>query len=302
MNNGRSDRSSTAAALGISTKAFELVRSLVEARTGLAFPVERAALLADKLTDIVARRGLQSYLDLYYLLRYDEDQEALWKEMADHLAVPETFFWRQPEQLLALREILPPILRQLNGRPARIWSAACCSGEEPLSIAMALDAIGIPADRVEIVASDASPRLLDRARAGIYSDRSLSRLPENLRVRYFTREGSGWRVDPELHRRVDLRLANLVDSAQTAPLAHADVIYCRNVFIYFSDDTVREVVDSFERAMPEHGTLFLGAAESLVRITGRLRLEEVAGAFLYRKAAAEASRPLFTPSLAKHVP
>jgi chemotaxis protein methyltransferase CheR len=289
MAGGSGPVSGAAAALSISTKAFDLLAQLVESRTGLHYPPDRAALLGDKLTDLVARHGLRSYLDLYYLLRYDERQDELWAEVADHLSVPETYFWRQFDQLLALQQIVPPMLE--SGGAVRIWSAACCSGEEPLSIAMALDVAGIPLERVQIVGSDASPRLIARAREGLFSDRAVARMPEELRDRYLTREGRGWRMDPELHRRVDWRLANLIEPGDVAPLARADIIFCRNVFIYFSDETVRRVVAAFEEAMPERGTLFLGAAESLVRVGGRLRLEEVAGAFAYRKGP-----PMAAPS------
>jgi len=283
-------RGAAAAALGVSTQAFDLLRDLIGRELGLDFDGARASLLEDKLADVATRHGVRSHLDFYYMLRYDQEREALWAEVADVLAVPETFFWRQPEQILALvRGVVPALLARDPG-PVRIWSAACCSGEEPLSIAIALHAEGLALDRFQIRGSDASPRLLDRARRGIYGERSLRRLPEPLRARYFAPVEGGWRIDPAVHRAVEWRRANLVDPAEAAPLARADVVFCRNVFIYFSDEAVRRVVETLETQMPEDATLFLGAAESLARIPTRFQLQEIEGAFVYRKGA-EAAAP-----------
>ena len=125
--------------LGFSESAFELLRDLIAQRTGVHFSNDKRDLLADKLADLLAERGMTSYLDLYYLLRYDADAARHWGALADRLAVPETYFWRQPDQILALTRVLAPRHFERNpAAPFRIWSAACCSGEEPLSIAIAI--------------------------------------------------------------------------------------------------------------------------------------------------------------------
>jgi chemotaxis protein methyltransferase CheR len=224
-------------------------------------------------------------LDYYYLLKYDPDAERHWADLADRLAVPETYFWRQPEQFTALADVVVPRLAaERPGEPLRIWSAACCSGEEPISIAIALAEAGwlerIP---VRVVGSDASGRLLERARRGVYGERSFRSLPPTLRQKYFTFQQGGWRIDPSLHERIEWVQANLMDPAQVGPLAAADVIYCRNVFIYFSDDAVKSVARVFAQHMPRHGTLFLGAAESLVRLGTDFNLVEIGGAYAYQR-------------------
>ena len=139
---------------------------------------------------------------------------------------------------------------------------------------------------IEIVATDASRALLDRARAGIFTERSFRNLSDAMRHRYFTRTGNVWRIDPDLHSRIEWRQANLVDTAQVEALAHVNVIFCRNVFIYFSDSTIRRIVRTFAQSLPTPGYLFVGAAESLVRLSTDLTLEEVAGAFVYVKRTA----------------
>ena len=273
--------------LGFSESAFELLRDLIAQRTGVYFSNDKRDLLADKLADLLAERGMTSYLDLYYLLRYDAEAERHWGALADRLAVPETYFWRQPDQILALTRVLAP--RHFERRPSapfRIWSAACCSGEEPLSIAMALAEAGL-LDRhpFEIVGSDVSAAMVERARRNSYGERSFRALPVELRERYFTLAEGRWRIASSLHDRVQWRIANIVNPADVAPLARADAIFCRNVLIYFADDTVAHVARLFAAAMPDEAHLCLGASESLTRLSTAFELVEVGGAFMYTKGA-----------------
>ena len=275
--------------LGFTEPAFALLRDAIAQRTGVWFGESKRDLLADKLADLVAANGMTSFLDYYYLLRYDTNADRHWAELTDRLAVPETYFWRQHEQLLALANVVAPRhFARGNGRsPMRIWSAACCSGEEPLSIAIALAEAGLLGTRpIEIMASDASPAMLERARRGLYGERSFRSLPAHLRARWFREdEGGLWRVDPYLHERVQWSVVNLVDAAQVRPLATADVVFCRNVFLYFADATIGRVARTLWEGMPEDGLLFLGASESLTRLTTEFELVEIGGAFAYAKAA-----------------
>lgn len=288
----------TAGVLGLSADAFALLRDLVLERTGLYFDDGKRDMFADKLAELVVERGLGSFLDYYYLLRYDAEAERHWLELRDRLAVPETYFWRQAEQLDALvRHVVPAHFAARGAAPLRIWSAACCTGEEPLSIALALAEAGwhgrVP---IQIVGSDASPALVERARRGVFRERSFRALPEALRRRWFEPVEGGWRIDPALLDRVEWQTANLVEASDVAPLASSPVIFCRNVFIYFSDDAVRRVAGLFWDHMPAPGHLFLGASESLTRLRTRFELREVGDAFAYVKdapptPAAEAIHP-----------
>jgi chemotaxis protein methyltransferase CheR len=204
----------------------------------------------------------------------------------DALAVPETYFWREVDQLRAIADVLVPELeRRVHGRPIRIWSVPCATGEEPLTMAMLLDQAGwFERTPIRVVASDASPAALEGAQRGLYRERAFRALPVYLRERYFTREGDRWRVDPGLHGRIGAwSRVNLLEADQVAREATADVILCRNVFIYFSQSAIRRVVSQFADHMPETAYLCVGAAESLLRITDRFDLEEVARAFVYVK-------------------
>ncbi|MEO5817689.1 MAG: protein-glutamate O-methyltransferase CheR [Gemmatimonadaceae bacterium] len=272
--------------LGFSPTVFVLLRDLIASRTGVFFADDKRDQLADKLTDLLDAQSMSSYLDYYYLLRYDADAERHWAQLSDRLAVPETFFWRQEEHFRVLAEIIAPAhFARRPGVPLRIWSAACCSGEEPVSMAIALAEAGLLGRQpIQIVATDASAALVERARRGIYGERSFRNLPRPLRDRYFRQlENGTWAVDRRVHSEITYGVANLVDAADVRRLAVADVIFCRNVFIYFSDETIGRVASQFHDGLADDGHLFLGASESLTRMETGFELDEVGRAFVYVK-------------------
>ncbi|HET8675438.1 MAG TPA: protein-glutamate O-methyltransferase CheR, partial [Blastocatellia bacterium] len=242
-------------------------------------------LLTDKLSPLVVERGFNSFLDYYYLLKYDTGAEQEWKRVMDALSVPETFFWREMDQVRALVNVIVPQYFSSPGvKPLRIWSAACATGEEPLSIAMALNEEGwFDRAPIEIYASDASEAAIGRARRGIYRERSFRSLPPKLREKYFSEIQGGWRIAPSLHAKVRWATANLMDEGDVAAFATAPVIFCRNVFIYFSDETIRKTVRMFAERMPTPGYLFVAASESLLRLTTQVQFQEIGGAFVYVK-------------------
>jgi chemotaxis protein methyltransferase CheR len=275
--------------LGLPRTAVALLRDLVHERTGLFYENGRCDTLADRLGPLVTQRGFDSFLDYYYFLKYDPGSTAEWQVVMDALAVQETYFWREIDQLRAIADVVVPQLhRSVRGRPIRIWSVPCATGEEPLTMAMLLDQAGwFERAPIQVVASDASPAALEGAQRGLYRERAFRSLPPHLRERYFTREGDRWRVDPALHGRVaPWSRVNLLDADQVAREARSDVILCRNVFIYFSESAIRRVVNQFADHMPETAYLCVGAAESLLRITDRFELEEIARAFVYVKRPA----------------
>ncbi len=272
--------------LGLSSNEFALLRDLIHERIGLSYDNGKSGMLLDKLSPRVVERGFDSFLDYYYLLKYDPAAGEEWRRVVDVLAVPETYFWREMDQVRALVNTIVPRHFAGGTRTAlRIWSAACAGGEEPLSIAMALNEAGwLARAPIEIYASDASPAAIARARAGIYRDRSFRALPSELRSRYFTPlDEGGERIAPTLRDRVHWQVANLMAEDEYRLLASAHVIFCRNVFIYFSETAIGRVASAFHRSMPSPGYLFLGASESLLRVTTGFQLQEVDGAFVYVK-------------------
>ena len=272
--------------LALPAGASTLIQTLIHERTGMFFDNGKSDLLIDKLAPLVIERGFSSYLDYYYLLKYDETSKAEWQNVMNTLSVQETYFWREIDQVRALVQTLLPQWHARHGSSStlRIWSAACATGEEPLTLAMALNEAGwFERASIEIVASDASSKAIERAVQGVYRGRAFRNLSPHLRDRYFEQDGSDWRIRSNIHSRIKWEIANLIDESQIAHLATADFIFCRNVFIYFSESAISRTVRSFARFIRPPGYLFVGAAESLLRVTTDFTLTEIDDAFVYVK-------------------
>jgi chemotaxis protein methyltransferase CheR len=272
--------------LGIPTTGLPVLLELVHEQTGLFFGNGRGDLFAERMAPLVVERGFRSFLDLYYLLKYDDGGGCDgWRQVLDALSVPETYFWREIDQIQALaRCIMPELARNTIG-PIRIWSVPCASGEEPLTIAIALEEAGW-FDRVaiEIHGGDGSAVAIAKARAGRYRQRSMRALPIALQEKYFVAEGDAFVPRPALSRRISSwSVVNLMQAADIAPIARTPIVFCRNAFIYFSPQSVRRVVDTLAGLMPEPAFLCVGASESLLSVTTAFRLEEIGGAFVYVK-------------------
>jgi chemotaxis protein methyltransferase CheR len=263
---------------------FGLLRSLICERTGAFYDDGKEELLLNKLAGLVMERGFDSFLDDYYLLRYEGSEEE-WSRVVDAISVHESYFWREMDQVRALVDVLVPAhFAERPGEPLQIWSIPCAGGEEPLTIAMALAEAGwLERAPVQIRASDLSAAALRRATRGFYSQRAFRSLPPRLRERYFTQQNGGWRVAAELQARIQWSRINLVAREEAAPLASSRIIFCRNAFIYFAPAAIQRTVECFAQNMPSPGYLAVGAAESLLRCTSDFEFQEIGGAFFYVK-------------------
>ena len=277
--------------LGLSGGVTQVFRDLIHQRLGLFYEATNFDQLADRLAPLVVARGLGSFMDYYYFLKYSDEGEE-WTNVMDALAVHETYFWREIDQLRAVVDVVVPRLARRVGSPLKIWSVPCSTGEEPLTLAMLLSEAGwfdrLP---IEIIASDASPEAVAAARAGKYGPRSFRSLPACMRDKYFVSHDDRWTVVPELHRRISYDVVNLVADEEVGRHASAPIVVCRNVFIYFSEESIRRVLGIFERAMPAPGYLCVGASESLLRRTVAFQLQEVGGAFMYVKDEPRGDQP-----------
>ena len=272
--------------LRVPERTLPLLRDLIVTHAGMHYDDSRLDLLRDRLAPLAIDRGFDSLLDYYYLLKYDDTAAREWSRVMDALSVQETYFWREADQFRALTTaILPKIAAR--GGPIRIWSVPCASGEEPLSIAIALSEAGwFHRATIELHASDASDSALQRAQQRRYGRRSFRQLPDELRDKYFTRDSDReeWIVKPELYARVATwTRVNLIQAGEAALLGGSDVIFCRNLFIYFTPATVREVAARFSNWMPSPGFLCVGAAESLLRTGAGFELQDLGGAYVYVK-------------------
>lgn len=268
----------------MSPQVFAILASLIEQRAGLHYAPEDRELLQDKVATRAEEAGFDSLLDYYYYLRYDPAGSDALDALVDSLLVHETYFFREALPLAVLADdVLAPAVRA--GRRLRVWCAACSTGEEPLTLAMMLADRGVLSG-VELVASDLSPRALERARAGEHNLRSMRALPPGVEGRWLEVRDGRPHVKPELVDAVDWRRVNLVDAAAVAALGTFDAILCRNVLIYFQDETALRVVESLTRALVPGGHLLVGTSESLMRFGTALSCEERRGAFFYTREGA----------------
>ena len=194
--------------------------------------------------------------------------------MVEAMTTNESLFFRDGRPFEKLRRVILPRLHASRppGAVLRIWSAAAANGQEAYSIAMVCAelAAALPGRRIEIVGTDIAREPLERARQGLYSQFEIQRgLPMQMLVRYFTKENTQWRVKQELRDAVSFRVWNLL--ADPKPLGRFDVVFCRNVLIYFDAATRQGVLESLANVMPQDGALFLGGAETVIGITDRLR-------------------------------
>ena len=263
---------------------FLLLRDLISDRLGVWFEEDKREILASKLSQRVEALGLRSFLEYFYLLKYGPGAEEEWASAADALSVPETYFWREIDQVAAFVDILLPRHVEAGLGTVKIWSAACASGEEPLTLAMALAEKGwFERADIEIWASDASSLALEKADRGVYRDRAFRALSQRLKEKYFRPVEGGLKIDPDLKARVRYRRANLLEPRETEFFEVSRYIFCRNVFIYFAAATVAQVVARFSKRMPRPGYLFVGVSESLLRSNKDFELEQVGPAFVYAR-------------------
>ena len=272
---------------------LELLRDLVHERTGLYFDDAKTDVFVGKLSSLIAERASDSIMDYYYLLKDDCGSTREWPRVFDALTVQESYFWREMEQIRVLVDVIvPQHFKAHPGDELNIWSAACAAGCEPLTIAMALEEAGwFDREKINIYASDASPRAIARARRGLYREGFFRRIPPTLRDKYFVRlraasAGCGdeelSQVSSKLHSRVHWQVGNLMSEGDIALLAMTcPVIFCRNVFIYFSGFAVGRTVRAFAERMPRPGHLFVGMAESMMRNTSGFELREIGDAFVH---------------------
>jgi len=250
---------------------FQLMSSLVRERSGLVLGEDKAYLLESRLMPLTRKLGMKDLDELIGAIRAKRD-EALIKDVVEAMTTNESLFFRDTKPFEQLKNLVFPQLMKSRAatKRIRIWSAACSSGQEPYSIAMILrETESLFAGwRVEIVATDLSEEVLEKAKSGAYTQFEVQRgLPITLLVKYFKQEGDKWRLDPAIRSMVEFKPFNLLENPAT--LGQFDIIFCRNVLIYFDQKTKGEVLDRMSRIIPADGVLYLGGAETVLGITDR---------------------------------
>ena len=256
-------------------------------KTGIQFIDSKKYYVERRIADRIARTNSGSFRDYFTLVRFQMSGQEM-QFLVNAMTVNETYFFREDYQFDALvKGILPEIARtKSSGRPIRIWSMPCSSGEEPYSIAIKILELWGSSDAwdIEIHASDIDTKILDEARAGVYGERSLSRVPLEIRRQYFVRRPDGnHQIAKALRDSIDFSLVNIVDPIQTRRFRDFDVIFCRNLLIYFDDPGRREAAEMFFEALAPGGFLCLGHSESMSRISSIFAPRKFQDSIVYQK-------------------
>ncbi len=274
----------------LSTEAFQKLRDFIYSVCGIFIPDGKKYLVETRLQRRLEESGLKTFEDYYYYLTYDPNREKVINNLINSIVTNETSFFRDPAQLDAfMKGVVPAVMseKEKNGAPKtlRLWSAASSTGEEPYTLAMMLVEAGLQFKgwRIEVLASDICDTVLSAADAATYEKYSLRNTPEAYLRKYFTNTDERYRVNSSIKDMVTFRKMNLVDTAAIRMVRGIDIIFCRNVLIYFDDNSKKKAVGHLYDSLNKGGYLFIGFSETLFNITRVFRPASFERTVVYQK-------------------
>jgi chemotaxis protein methyltransferase CheR len=252
---------------------FDFLRKLLRERSGLVLGEDKKYLIESRLSPVVQKNEFKGISELVEALRRP-GSENLRSQVTEAMTINESFFFRDKVPFKNFEEVMVPhlIAQRSTLRKCRIWSAAASTGQEPYSLAIQIKEMAsqLAGWRIDIVGTDISSEVLEKAKSGLYSQFEVQRgMPAPLLVKYFKQTGSLWQIDTAIKAMVKFQSFNLLDSF--APLGSFDIVFCRNVLIYFDVETKRDILNRIAKLMPSDGFLVLGAAETIVGITDEFK-------------------------------
>lgn len=248
---------------------FKFLSGIIKEQSGLVLKENKTYLLESRLSPLARKRGLSGLDDLIQALRLRPDQTMI-REITEAMTTNESFFFRDIKPFDLFRDkVLPKLIEARAGtKKIRIWCAAASTGQEPYSLAIILKELAAQLQgwRIEIIGTDISGEVLTKAKAGLYSQFEVQRgMPIQFLMKYFKQRDEMWEIDPAIRSMVNYREYNLLHDLK--PLGSFDVVFCRNVLIYFDQETKSKVLENIAGLMPDDGTLFLGGAETVLGVT-----------------------------------
>ncbi|MBB4312453.1 CheR family methyltransferase [Roseospira marina] len=278
--------------LTITWREFDQFRTIFYGWTGIRFEDHKRYFVEARLKCRVRETGHGSFRSYFQMLR-DDSADAEWQTLANRLTTSETYFFREEYHFRALvRDVLPDVVRRKRaGDPIRVWSIPCATGEEPYSIALYLMEHwpGARTWSIDILASDINTTVLDKARAGVFGRRSVAPVPAHLLKKYFQPQAPEvWQVRDRLRQTVQFSQINIVKACDTGMLSGADIIFCRNMLIYFDDRSRKAALDVLFGALAPGGFLFVGYTEARARLTDAFKARRLPDALVFQKPAVPA--------------
>lgn len=271
----------------LNDKTYRMLTDFIYKNSGLRFDETTRFLVQKRVSHRIRELRIDSFEKYYYYLVYHQNRDSELEYLLDLITTHETYFFREERQLLAFeQEILPQILSEKQAsRTLRIWSAGCATGEEPYSIAiLCTEKEELRSWDVDIFASDLSQRVIQSARKGIYPESSFRSTPESFKERYFVQvDDHHYRIQDHLRQMVTFGKLNLLDEQKAGLFGELDVIFCRNVIIYFDNEAKKKVIENLYRRLRKNGFLLLGHSESLLSLSTKFRLVHLKNDMVYQK-------------------
>ncbi|KAB0666879.1 protein-glutamate O-methyltransferase CheR [Oryzomonas japonica] len=272
----------------MSDDEFRIIRDSIYSHCGIFFDDDSKYLLEKRLARRLTALNLNNFREYYHFLKYDRNKDQEMMDIMDVLTTNETYFFRESFQLSAFTdEVIPELISAKSARgdrTLRIWSAGCSTGEEPYTIAMLLrDMPSLRGWKIEIIGTDISQRVLQHARRGVYTKSSFRATDERYIKRFFYEYDGGLKVTDDIREMVTISHLNLFDKIRMMMLGKMDLIFCRNVIIYFDLAAKKRVVEEFHRSLHDGGFLLLGHSESLMNVTTLFTLRHFKNDMIYQK-------------------
>jgi chemotaxis protein methyltransferase CheR len=266
---------------------YRQLTDLIYNSSGLRFDPSAKFMISRRLEPRLQALQLDSFEKYYYYLRYDPNREAEMDIIFDLITTHETYFFREEQQLLAFTdEIIPQLIdARKQFRTIRIWCAGCSSGEEPYTVAILCRQLPeLKNWNVEIFASDISQKMIHAARRGIYGENSFRSTKDLVKCIYFDKtEENQYRIHDEIKQMVTFMKLNLLDDRRVGVFGEMDVIFCRNVIIYFDLEAKKKIINSFFHKLRQGGYLLLGHSESLLSLNSNFKLRHLKNDMVYQK-------------------
>lgn len=276
--------------LQITDEEFLQLRDFIYQQCGIFIAENRKYLVENRLSNRIKDLNLKSYSEYYNFLRFDASRREELNKLFEVVTTNETSFFRNPPQLKVFQEyVLGEVIaacRQSGKKRIRIWSAGCSTGEEPYTLAIILHEVlksEIASWDIKITANDLSEAVLTAARRGVYNEYALRTTPPEIIRTYFTKEGTTYKINQPLKRLVSFGQINLSDRDQLRRVEKSQIVFCRNVIIYFDDEMKRKVIGAFYDNLEPNGMLLIGHSESLHNISRAFKPEHHTGTIVYRK-------------------
>ncbi len=236
---------------------YEYFKQEIKALTTIDLNAYKEKQMKRRIDTLIAKHKIVGYEKYVQALRVDK---ALFEEFVNYITINVSEFYRNPDQWKILEETVFPELINRFGKNLKIWSAACSTGDEPYSLVMALSR-HVPLNQIKIFATDLDKQVIAKAKVGLYSDKSIAGVPEDLKRKYFTQVGPSYKISDEIKARVEFKEHNLLKD--TYP-TDCHLIVCRNVLIYFTEEAKDEVFRKYFQSLAKNGILFIGSTEQIM--------------------------------------